>query len=457
LAGKVNGKVQMAILAIVIIALIMSASTLGYLATSMMGQLESLRKTVSDLSDIVSSLNATMTDVRDIVGAPPPPAPPPRGIITLWTAWGGGEREALTKVLVKFGEKYGAYITVLVEDVPFDVLRSKLITAVPMGVGPDLYTGPHDWVGELVKAGILASVSPKLDAATKAKFVESAMKGVTFAGHPFGLPQSLKMPTLIYNKENITTPPKTTDELFSLMATFKAKGTYALAYDVANAYFSVAWFHGYGAYYLDPDTLKVALNTTGGIKAAQLIADMRPYMPPDIGYDLMMTLFTTKKAAMIINGPWCIADLKKAGFDPATNLGFALLPNVTGGERAKPYMTIEGVHITKNAVERGVFDAAWFFAYWLVTEGILTMAKEAGHVPAYSPAAEDPAVKADPIITAFFNQSMYAVPMPNVPQMGVIWGVVPRYLSAVWTGTMTPEEAMNSAQKEAEEGIAAAG
>jgi len=447
MASRQNGKIQMAILALIIIALLVSAGTLLYM-TSAIGQLSTLTQSISDLTERLSAVEEELK---------PKPPPPPTGTVTLWTAWSGGEREALTDVLNEFTEEYGQYITVLVEDVPFDSLQNKLITAVPTSVGPDLYTGPHDWVGLFVKAGILTSVDAKLDAAKRANFVEAGLKGVSFVGHTYGLPESLKVPTLIYNKEMVTSPPATTDELLSLMAQFKENNQYALVYDVTNAYFSVAWFHGYDAYFLDPSTLDVALNTSGGVKAAELINEMRDYMPSDVNYDLMMALFTQKKAGMIINGPWAIADIKNAGFDPATNLGFALLPSVSGGGRAKPYMTIEGVYITKNAVERGVFDAAWFFAYWLVTKGVVTMAKEAGHIPTYSPAAEDPAISSDPVILAFVNQSRYSVPIPNVPQMSIIWSVVPTYLSAVWTGTMTPSVAMNTAQKQAIEGLAKAG
>ncbi len=168
---------------------------------------------------------------------------------------------------------------------------------------------------------------------------------------------------------------------------------------------------------------------------------------------MAVNYFLEGKSAMIINGPWFVADLKKVFGEELADIGFALIPKVDG-KWASPYMTVESVVMTRNAAERGVREEAFKLVRFLTTEGALVLAKEAGHVPAWKAAYEDPDVKGNRVIVAFFEQAKYATPMPNVPEMSVMWQVVPGWLAKVYHGEVTPEEAATNCAKELRDKLA---
>lgn len=375
----------------------------------------------------------------------PPAAPPKRVKVVIWTAWTGGEYDALKAVVEDFRAKNPNYDIEIV-NVPFDQLKSKVIQAVPVGEGPDLFTGPHDWTGELAAAGAVIDISAKI-AGFKGEYMESALSGVTLKGKVYGLPESIKLPALIVNTKLLPTPPKTLSELWPLMDQFKAKGMYALAYDVMNAYFSSCWFYGLGAYYLDPNTLETALDSPGAVQAFEIIKKFSAYLPPDIGYDMMTNLFLTGKSAMAINGPWWVGDLKKQFGENLEGIEITLIPAIDG-KPARPFMTVEAVFVTKNAQDRGNLDEVVALAHYLTGEASIKLAKLAGHVPTWKKAAEDPAVKGDKVISSFMKQAEYGVPMPNVPEVGKMWEVVPAYLTQVYQGKMSPSDAAKAAAAE---------
>ncbi|MEM0335955.1 MAG: extracellular solute-binding protein, partial [Thermofilum sp.] len=151
--------------------------------------------------------------------APPAPSAPKPVKVVIWTAWTGGEYDALKAVVEDFKAKNPNYEIDIV-NVPFDQLKGKVIQAVPVGEGPDLFTGPHDWTGELAAAGVVVDISKEI-AAFRGEYMESALAGVELKGKVYGLPESIKLPALIVNKKLLPTPPKTLSELWPLMDQFK--------------------------------------------------------------------------------------------------------------------------------------------------------------------------------------------------------------------------------------------
>ncbi|MEM1517230.1 MAG: extracellular solute-binding protein [Thermofilum sp.] len=377
--------------------------------------------------------------------APPAPSAPKPVKVVIWTAWTGGEYDALKAVVEDFKAKNPNYEIDIV-NVPFDQLKGKVIQAVPVGEGPDLFTGPHDWTGELAAAGVVVDISKEI-AAFRGEYMESALAGVELKGKVYGLPESIKLPALIVNTKLLPNPPKTLSELWPLMDQFKARGMYALAYDVMNAYFSSCWFYGLGAYYLDPNTLETALDSPGAVQAFEIIKRFSEYLPPDIGYDMMVNLFMNEKAAMAINGPWWIGDLKKKFGENLEGIEITLIPAIDG-KPARPFMTVEAVFVTKNAADKGILKEVVELARYITGEASVKLAKLAGHVPTWKKALDDPAIKGDKVLAGFMQQAQYGVPMPNVPEVAKMWEVTPAYITQVYQGKMSPSDAARAAAAE---------
>ena len=63
-------------------------------------------------------------------------------------------------------------------------------------------------------------------------------------------------------------------------------------------------------------------------------------------------------------------------------------------------------------------------------------------------------VAKDPVLAAFRKQVDVAVPMPNYPEMSMVWSPVTTAMNTIVKKTATPKQAMDIAQKEVIERIA---
>lgn len=377
-----------------------------------------------------------------------------KGTITVWHGWGLGtaEADALDKIIAEFQK---AYPNVVVNQVPVDFnnLQNKFLTAAPQGQGPDIVIGPHDWIGQFAKAGLIDPI----DISTlvlRANYLTTSVEGVSYAGKVYGLPESVKSDALFYNKDFVKTLPTSINDLLNAHQKYPVAGGSPLVFDAGNFYHE-SWLHfgmGGGVFngtnYKDVSPIKNA----GAVKAFQALVDMKnkgvmPSSLPD--YGTSMSLFTNKKAAFFITGPWEYANLKKALGD---KMGVMVIP---GG---KPFVTIESTMLSKYAKNKpAALEFMKFFTGATVGQSNFDAAaylgKQIGHVPAAVNAYSDTAVANDPIIKVFSAQAAKGVPIPNAPEMQAVWSVVNQILPTVYQGKLSPQEAANQAYQQITEQI----
>ena len=82
----------------------------------------------------------------------------------------------------------------------------------------------------------------------------------------------------------------------------------------------------------------------------------------------------------------------------------------------------------------------------------ITLAKGFNCAPANSKAYEDPDVAANEMIISMEKSAEKAVPMPNIPQMGVMWGPAESLLAAV---NKSGEDVDSAAEKYQQEALTA--
>src|SRR5262249_51210645 len=135
----------------------------------------------------------------------PTPLPSVEGTLTIWV---NSDRAPIIEAAGKtFSAKYN--IPVRVQTMDFGSLRSNFVIAGPAGNGPDILAGAHDWVGELYNDGLLATI----DLGDKVKsFDPIGIKGFTYDGKLVAVPYQVEAVTMFYNKDLVSTPPKTWDE-----------------------------------------------------------------------------------------------------------------------------------------------------------------------------------------------------------------------------------------------------
>ena len=375
--------------------------------------------------------------------------------LVVWHAYRAEEKEALEKVVAAFNASpaaKGNKVTTLA--VPYDAFADKISAAVPRGKGPDIFIYAQDRLGGWIEAGnTVEPIDFFLENETKARFIPTTMEAMTYRGTVYGLPLNFKVITMIYNKKLVTTPPKTSAELVATAKklTNRAAGKFGLAYSFADFYYHAALMNGFGGRVFGPGN-KPVLNNPENIRSLEILMkwfDQDRILPAEPSTALITSLFNGGKAAIVFSGPWFLGEIA-----PSVSYGLAPLPNLgeAGGKPMRPWMTVEGVLIAAPSKNK---EAAYDFAKYLTdVPAAKIMAVEGRQTPANQGVYSDPKVAADPVLAAFRKQVEVAVPMPNVPEMTMVWSPATTAMNTITKKAATPKAAMDAAQKEVEKRIA---
>ena len=82
--------------------------------------------------------------------------------------------------------------------------------------------------------------------------------------------------------------------------------------------------------------------------------------------------------------------------------------------------------------------------YFMTAEGISVLYKYDPRGPARFDVLEKLS-KNDPDLANFMKSAVSGTPMPNVPEMGAVWGAMGSAINFVTTGRSTPKDALNQA------------
>jgi arabinogalactan oligomer / maltooligosaccharide transport system substrate-binding protein len=350
--------------------------------------------------------------------------------VTVWTDFGGEELKWLSQAADAFEKTpaaKGAKIEVV--SVPLGENRDKFIQSAPKGEGPDLIaTIPHDQVGQFASAGVLEPMDKYLSVGFKADVAESSLDAFNFKGRTFGVPMFGEAVALVYNKKLLPGGiPKTWDEFIKVSQnlTNPEKQQFGFLAPIGIQYHMHGFYRAFGAYVFAKnkdgsfDTNNVGLANAGAVKAGQMINDLRfkhkliPEGAEDPG--LQQDLFVKGNLAMWLNGPWVMADVKKAKID----YGIGLPPRPTGatGDFA-PFLGVRGV--VMNAYSKQKAASSEFAKYLVTANQQVSLNKIGGRLPISKSAVRQ--LGKDPVVAGFGAAVARGVPMPNVPEMGQVWG-----------------------------------
>ncbi len=367
--------------------------------------------------------------------------------IVVWHAYRGEEKEAFEKVVAAFNQANAAKgIKATTLAVPFDAFADKISAAIPRGNGPDVFVYAQDRLGGWIEAG--NTVEPLdffLDAATKARFLPTTMEAMTYGGSTYGLPLNFKVITMIYNKKLVPAPPKTSTELVQVAKklTDKGSGRFGLAYAYNDFYYHAALLNGFGGKVFDRSR-NPTLNAPENVKSLEQLLKWQKtdgILPAEPSSALIKSLFNEGKAGIVFSGPWFLGEIAQG-----VSYGLAPLPTLTeaGNKPMRPWMTVEGMFIAAPSKNK---EAAYeLIKYVTDLQAAKTLALEGRQTPANKNVYTDAKVAADPVLKAFFEQVKVAVPMPNLPEMTMVWSPATTAMNTVVKGTAKPKEALDGAQ-----------
>jgi len=373
------------------------------------------------------------------------------GTVTLWHALNPDELTAWQAQLSVFESLYPGIAVNMVQKTATG-MHDALTTAIAAGQGPDLYTwGAEDWQGEFVNASLIIPIDSYVDSATLALYYPSALSAMTYQGHLYALPISAECLTMFYNKAYITTPPTTTDQMVALMQNESTKGgtapyEYGLSYvTLHDPYHLYPWVSGWGGYYYNDTTHILGLNSTGTIAAASWFnSTILPYLAPDLGGASQDGLFEQNKSALLVDGPWEVANVKKANI----TFGLSLIPVISQNNNATPmpFEGVKGIWMTSNIQDANKEAAIAFMKWWTGVDNQIALGKALGYIPVTYGAYNDPTIQSDPVIAGFGNQLKYTTGIPSSPQMSLVWTGATNAWDAVVQGTQTAQVAFQQAE-----------
>lgn len=410
--------------------------------------------------------------------------------LVLWTDM--TESESLRKAAKRFESSNEGWHVRIVR-VPFEELKPKFQTAAPVNKGPDVITGPNDWVGNFAVAGLIDEVP--LTPAERKSYLEVPLQAISYGGKLCGLPISIEAAGLIYNKKYMKQAPETMDELIeiskkakdgqleSLRGTkyekylnldeCKGKALEGFLYEIEDFYFTWAFFGGYGTYIfkdtengLDPNDN--GMNSDSSMKTLQFLCDLKEkhgIMSETMTKDIANARFMEESLISTFNGPWALADFKKRN----VNCGFAPLPKLENGQNPKVFVGVQGIYLNKRTPNKEM--AVKFMKEFCSKEGEVDIYLEGGRIPSRYDAQEDPRLAFVPVIKpssdigslstfgfaadvelekndvlkGVLDSAAVGTPMPNIPEMNTVWQPMKESVQLVLRKKTQPAEQLKEA------------
>ncbi|MBU9710855.1 sugar ABC transporter substrate-binding protein [Evansella tamaricis] len=348
--------------------------------------------------------------------------------------------QAYEELTALFTEEFG----IGVEMIPYsqsDQLDGLSLDG-PQGLGPDLFYTPHDHMGNIHVQGLAAELELTPDQEARlAEYNQEAVLSFSFEGTQYGIPAVVETYVLFYNQDLVPEAPETMDELMDIAVNLTDGDTYGFLIDGTNFYFTYPFLTGPGGYIFHQDadgifdTDDIGLATAGAVEGAGLIQSwfQDGLLPVGMDMDILNGLFMDGKAGMAVTGPWAIADYREAIGD---SLAIAPLPTWDGNS-LNSFSGNKGWLV--NYYSENLYWATELALFLTNAENGERYFEIANELPAHSNVTIN-----DEFMGPVLEQIQVAEPMPNVPEMALVWEPMADALNFISQGD-DPQEVLDEA------------
>ncbi|WP_434451602.1 extracellular solute-binding protein [Lentzea sp. E54] len=346
------------------------------------------------------------------------------GEVTFWDTSGPNESPVFKKIAEDCATKGGYQVKV--ETQAFDGALNNYKTAAQGGQGPDVFRAEVAWVPQLAKLSYIADLSDTDLAKDTSDFLEAPLGSTKYEGKTYAVPQVTDSLALLYNRKKLADagvePPKTWDELKAAAAKLGGEKTFFLNND---AYYALPFIYGEGGDLVDASAKKIVVNSEQNVKAletAKGLLDAKAAttaLDATNSYSNMQAAFSSGEAAMVVNGPWAVADyLKGAAFSDPANLGIAPVPGPAAGKGSAPvgghdYVIRQGTKAKQSSIK--------FIECMASADSQAAIAKDLGLLPTRKSAYQNADVKANAVVAAFEPVTKVAHERPWIPEGGELF------------------------------------
>ncbi|GIO85372.1 extracellular solute-binding protein [Paenibacillus faecis] len=342
--------------------------------------------------------------------------------LTVWANDSEKELESIRTITSRFTADNG----IEVEVVPVNAREQSKTFSLdgPAGRGPDLWWATHNSMGKNVLQGLAEPYD--LDEEVLKNYSEEAIQAVTIDGKIYNLPMVVETAVLFYNKKLLPEQPESWSDLEKFASTYTdpSQNKYGFLIDGTNFYYTNMFMQGNGGYIFGYakdkgyDVGDIGLNNEGAVKGAQLVQSWfeKNYLPKSITGDVMDGLFKEGKVGAVLSVPASLMNYAGALGD---DLGVAPIPKLDNGEHAPSFLGVKGWVLSPYSKNK---EWAVKLALYMTKQTSLeSHFQVAGEVPATLGILTSDLITKDPYFSAVAEQSKYATPTPNIPEISQTW------------------------------------
>lgn len=361
------------------------------------------------------------------------------------------ENETLMNVLIPKFEEENPGIKVNAASYEWADLHDKILISAQSETLPDVARLDIAWIPEFEKSQILVALDEEmadyLDVSSK--LLKSAMSTANVGGHTYGLALNTNTKILYYSVDALAQAgvdvPKTMDEFVEAakaIAGTNADGQQIWGYnEPALAGWNLCpfiWSMG-GALTNDDQTVATGYingeNTVNAIQTFKDLYDAGAITGWNSGDIPMTDGFGTGRYAMLLEGPWKVAEL--AGAYPDFNYATAEIPAGNGGNIS----VLGGEDICMfNTANK---EAAWKFMQFMTDEFAQTEMAKCGQIPVNGSALESDVAK-----EADFAPYLEAIDTAKARPTVACWSEMDNDLTVAVTAIMNDEKGVQEALDE---------
>ncbi|AXG77493.1 extracellular solute-binding protein [Streptomyces paludis] len=373
------------------------------------------------------------------------------GTVTWWDTSTVGSEDKVFKKLAEGFTAQHPKVKVNYVNVPFGDAQNKFKNAAQSGSGaPDVIRSEVAWTPEFADLGYLAPLDGTPALKDEKDFLPQAAASTKYAGKTYAAPQVIDSMGIFYNKkifkEAGVEVPGTVAELKSVSKKIKEKtGKTGLYLRGDDAYWFLSFLYGEGGNLVDAASKTVTVDDPAGAKAMAVVKDLvdsgAAKTDATDGWENMQASFKDGDVAMIINGPWAVADTYGgAQFKDKANLGIAPVPAGSVAQGAP-----QGGHNLAVYAGSKNLDASYAFtAYMTSAESQAKVAEELSLLPTRTSVYERPEVAKNEIVGFFKPVVDKAIERPWIPETGSLFAPLVTEYTKVLTGQTTPEKGVTS-------------
>lgn len=370
---------------------------------------------------------------------PGPQASPTKtgGSLVIWSAPGGAA--ALRPFVDTFAKTRGVSITV--RDAPVG-MPSDFVSEAKSGRGPDIFAGPHEWIGSLIEEGLIAPVP--LTGKQKGAFAGAAVRAVTYDEKVYGVPYGIENVALIRNTDLVPDPPRSIEEAVAIGSQLQRLGkvTSPLAYPVGqhgDAYYLYPLYVSGGGYLFgkkseeeELDLKDLGVGKPEGVAAFNKIASLGAkgsgVLKPEVDLDAAVAAFVAGKTPFLVTGPGMLPRLRASGID----YQITAIPGFNGGKGTGPLIRVSAYFVSAKSANSTL--AGELVASVLSKIEVSTALYGAESRPPALTSGLGRVSDIDPDVQPFFDTGRGGQLVPAVPEMALVWGPFGQAEVAVLTG-----------------------